>query len=187
MCKATTRKCWKPQLARSHPGWLISLTWARLCSKSTVRWKKSSVLREMQQWFPRLLLIPSPPSSFNQTVNHLTVSYGSVAVPNCNVKVQGYINRLQDGLIQTFYQFIKAVCLVLEARVKNVSEEFASDTKSWMCRIWRLQLIWLSLSCVHLIKTQLCDCWNRKKNMWLCNYANLNFARRCDPSWPAGS
>lgn len=29
-----------------------------------------------------------------------------------------------------FYQCIKAVCLVLEAEVKNVSEEFASDTKA---------------------------------------------------------
>lgn len=56
------------------------------------------MLREMQKWLPRLLLIPSPPSSFNQTVNLLSVSYGFVAVPNCTTKVQGFANRVQDRL-----------------------------------------------------------------------------------------
>ena len=115
--------------------------------------KESSMLREMQKWFPRLLLIPSPPSSFNQTVNHRTVSYGFIAAPNCTAKVQGFANRVQDRLHSK--QLIKEVfiCIFL-AEINGCFKNLQSDTQcaeSIGCKMYCFVSSYL-LACVNFIK-----------------------------------
>lgn len=114
------------------------------------------MLREMQKWFPRLLLIPSPPSSFNQTVNHLTVSYGFIEVPNCNVKVQGFINRVQDRLhsnVLSVYQ--SCLCLVLEAKMNGCWKNLLVTHRRFILNVQNLEAItniaWSHLAFCHVL------------------------------------
>lgn len=72
------------------------------------------MLREMQKRFLRLLLIPSPPSSFNQTVNHLSVSSGFIAVTNYRSEVQDLKNKVQERLPLTVKVYRGAVLFFFE-------------------------------------------------------------------------
>lgn len=111
---------------------------------SMARWKKSSMLREMQKLFPRLLLIPSPPSSFNQTVNHLTVRYGFIAAPN---RTRTRLYKQSSGWTEFTQEPESCSSAVVEANIKNLQ---MTHTQNIYIQCAEFKNV-IALSCVSLL------------------------------------